>query len=145
MKSNNKIVGFGIEKIVTEEFAIIKDAFNPGNSLEIQHELGFGTDKENQKIYVRKLARFQHPSSGPIIVIAISCHFVINPENWEDFKVEDSGVIIIPKDFATHLAMLVVGTLRGVLHAKTENTDFNKFIFPPFNVTSLVPNDVIFD
>lgn len=145
MKSNNKIVGFGIEQIVTEEFAIIKDAYISDNPLEIQHELSFGADKENQKIYVRKLARFQHPGSGPIIVIAISCHFVINPENWEDFKVEGSERIIIPKDLAIHLSMLVVGTLRGVLHAKTENTDFNKFIFPPFNVTSLVPDDVVFD
>lgn len=145
MKNNSKILGFGIEKIVTEEFAVIKDAYVPDKPLEIRHEISFGIDKENQKIYIRKSARFQHTDSGPIIIISIGCHFDISPESWQGFKVADSDKIVIPKDIAIHLTVLVIGTLRGVLHAKTENSDFNRFIFPPFNVTSLVPDDVMFD
>ena len=44
-----------------------------------------------------------------------------------------------------HLSVITVGTARGVLHAKTENTPFNKFVLPTINVTELVKEDVSFD
>lgn len=40
--------------------------------------------------------------------------------------------------------MLTIGTARGVLHSKTENTTFNQFLLPTLNVNELVQKDVIF-
>jgi hypothetical protein len=39
--------------------------------------------------------------------------------------------------------MLCVGTLRGVLHAKTENSVYNKFYLPTINVNDLVKTDIV--
>ena len=36
-----------------------------------------------------------------------------------------------------------MGTLRGVLHAKVENTPYNMFILPTINVTELVKEDIV--
>ena len=41
--------------------------------------------------------------------------------------------------------MITVGTLRGVLHAKTENTEFNEFFLPTINVTDLIKEDIRFN
>jgi len=38
--------------------------------------------------------------------------------------------------------MLSVGTARGILHAKTENTPYNEFIIPLINVTEAVKADI---
>lgn len=40
--------------------------------------------------------------------------------------------------------MLTIGTTRGVLHSKTENTPFNSFLLPTLNVMELVKKDVVF-
>ena len=40
--------------------------------------------------------------------------------------------------------MLTIGTTRGVLHSKTENTPFNSFLLPTLNVNELVKKDVVF-
>jgi len=37
---------------------------------------------------------------------------------------------------------LTVGTVRGILHTKTEGTNFNGFVIPTINVTELVTSDV---
>ena len=80
-----------------------------------------------------------------LIIIDVSCQFLINPADWEILREPESGRVILPRDLGIHLAMLVVGTLRGILHVKTENTIFNSFIFPPINLLELVPSDVVFE
>lgn len=46
-----------------------------------------------------------------------------------------TGSIMVPKSLLTHFAVLTVGTTRGILHAKTENTRLNHFSLPPVNVS----------
>jgi len=38
--------------------------------------------------------------------------------------------------------VVTVGTARGVLHNKTENTVFNRFIIPLLDATALIKEDV---
>lgn len=145
MENTNKKISFSIIQIATEQFATIPDALNEALPSQIQHELTFGFDKENKRIYVRKLARFRHTEGSPFMIIAVACWFAINPPDWDELIVPESDKIVLPKDFATHLAMLVVGTMRGILYTKTENTNFNQFILPPVDVTALVPADITFE
>jgi hypothetical protein len=44
----------------------------------------------------------------------------------------------------THLTMITVSSVRGVLHAKTEGTIFNKYLLPTLDVTEMVKEDVEF-
>jgi hypothetical protein len=53
--------------------------------------------------------------------------------------------LTIPKGFLAHLAMISVGTARGILHCKTENTIFNNFVLPLVNVASMIPEDEQFE
>ncbi len=62
----------------------------------------------------------------------------------EMFK-SDINTLIVPKGLLCHLAMLTVGTSRGILHAKTEGTCFNKYVLPTINVTEIIKEDASFD
>ena len=53
--------------------------------------------------------------------------------------------LIVPKGFISHLVMISIGTTRGVLHSKTENTIYNKFLLPTINVNELIKEDVKFN
>lgn len=144
METKEPIVGFQIGRIATEQFAMLPEFYQNSEPIHIQHELEFGADSNNKRIYVRKTARFQHTNDQVFLLISVGCHFNIKPEDWSKLQETPMSDTIIPKDVAIHLAMLTVGTLRGILHVKTENTIFNQYIFPPFDVTSLVPEALVF-
>ena len=44
----------------------------------------------------------------------------------------------------THLIVLTIGTVRGILHAKTEGTKYNSYILPTINVAELIKTDIVF-
>ena len=77
------------------------------------------------------------------MTIQISCFLKIEDSAWESFKLNNQ--ITFPKDFIAHMAMITVGTSRGVLHSKTEGTIFNKYILPTINVAKMIPEDITFD
>lgn len=144
MENIEKIIEFNLFKIITEQFALIPDSFEEGKEIKLKPELNFGIDKQNKRIMVSMLFRFEQESK-PFIILKLACYFSVSPNDWEQFGSVNTKALVIPQGFATHLAMLTIGTLRGVLHAKTENTTFNRFIIPTFNVTGLIKSDVIFN
>ncbi|WP_170857241.1 hypothetical protein [Flavobacterium micromati] len=79
----------------------------------------------------------------PFITIQLNCNFEIGVESFNDLVVD--GKIIIPSWFIAHVAMITVGSSRGILHSKTEGTIFNKYSLPTRNVAEMIPVDAIFD
>ena len=71
----------------------------------------------------------------------IANHYKIKESAWIEMQ-NSNNKLVLAKEFASHLVMLTIGTLRGTLHCKTENTEFNKFILPTINVTELIKSDV---
>ena len=76
-----------------------------------------------------------------ILVIEVTCDFEISQESWTAL-VKDKTVII-PKSLLEFFAVHTIGTTRGIMFCKTENTSFNKLIIPPLNVADMVQNDLI--
>lgn len=137
-------IGFNIGQITTDQFAILPDLYWDNKEIGILHELYFGLDIDNKRIKVSKTAKFQQLENQVFLVISVACHFSINPDEWFKLQELDSSVVTIPRDFALHLATITMGTIRGVLHAKTENTIFNQLILQPLDLTKLVPEDQVF-
>lgn len=139
---NKDHISFGLRKISTEQFAIIESAFDKSTeNIELANGLRFGFDIENRIISVLVSANFNQ-DKGPFLLIEISCHFEIDKEQWGELNNIDASEIELPMELARHLVMLSIGTLRGVLHAKTENTPFNMFFLPTINVNDLVKEDI---
>jgi hypothetical protein len=141
----NKQITFKIVQIKTEQFATFPEFYQHGQPVQIRHEIGFGADKENGAVAITKTASFFHVPENTFIKIVVTMLFQIEPQDWQNLKNDATQKIILPQSTAVHFTMLLIGTLRGILHNKTEGTIFNQYIFPPFNVHTLVPNDIIFD
>lgn len=139
---NKDQISFGLRKITTEQFAIIESAFDKSNqNIQIGNGLRFGFNLEKRVITVLLSVQFNQ-DKGPFLLLEIGCLFEIIPEHWKTLYDEDTKEIKIPIALARHLVVLAMGTLRGVLHAKTENTPFNMFLLPTINVTEMVKEDV---
>lgn len=141
-EEKNKI-GFALKQITTEQFAIIESSYKEGAAIELKAGLKFGINFNDKRISVF-FATSLIQENSPFLLLEVGCYFNIIKEAWEGFFNDAKTELIVPKDFIGHLVMLTIGTTRGVLHSKTENTPFNDFLLPTLNVNELVKKDVPF-
>ena len=142
MEKPSSIVEFALSRINTEQFAIIDKAFREGAPVEVNTNLRFGVDRANRVVAV--YSQFQYEQEHiPFLKVELVIQFVIAETSWQPF-LRDEVTTIIPKGFLVHLAMIAVGTARGVLHSKTEGTRFNEFFLPTINVAEMVKEDGVF-
>ncbi len=142
--SESKKIGFSLLSISTEQFAIIEESFDTKGIVEINVGTSFVVEKE--KKLVSNLFKVQFTQDKQtFLILETACHFEISQEAWIEFFVEKTNVLTLPRGFAGHLLMLNIGTSRGVLHCKTEDTVYNQFMLPTINVNNLIETDVVMD
>ena len=144
MGNENLNISFALNKVTTEQFAIIEEGFSDTGNIRIGTMLKFGCDEKKKLLACFGTFTFQSDQKT-FIIIEAGCHFQIPDESWDKMYSKDPNRLIAPKGFLSHLAMLTVGTARGILHAKTEGTCFNKYVLPTINVSALIIDDVIFE
>lgn len=134
-------VGFALVGIKTEQFATFEDNYKDKAKTNLNTGLEFKFNKEEKLIAVVVTIIFEQ-SKIAFLKLQVSCHFRISDESFKDFC--DDSKIILPKGFMTHLTMITVSSVRGVLHSKTEGTIFNKYLLPTLDITKMVKEDVEF-
>lgn len=140
-----KYIQFQIAKINTVQFATVESAYPevPGTKVETTSRLYFNIDHTNKYIRCGIDIGFEN-EKAPFIILDVNCEFSIAQESWQSCLIEDNK-IEFEKGFVQHLAVLTIGTARGVLHAKTENTKFNKYLLPTLNLTELFQENITFE
>lgn len=145
--SQGEAIPFRLAAIHTLEFAtfednleVIKDKNETDGSLRAG--MNYGIDDDSAAIECSFKAEI-FLDEKVIIVIEVACEFDIEPKAWESMR--NNNQLVIPMGLARHLGVITVGTARGVLHAKTTNTPFNKFYLPTVSVEEMVDEDVDFD
>lgn len=143
---DNKVdkIGFALARITTEQFAIIENNFDDKAEIKILIKFRFAADSEKKLVGVFTSFVFE-TNQRQFLIIEGGCHFSIEPGSWDEMLNTQENRLVIPKGFLQHMAMLTVGTTRGILHAKTENTLFNKFHLPTINVANMIKEDRPFD
>lgn len=143
-KKSNTNIGFALNKLNLDQFAIVESAYSEDKDTGLVTGLQFVADSENKRIKCTVRISFEQ-NEHPFLVLESSNEFSIDKEAWADNESEEKNAVIFPKKFMAHLAMLTVGTARGMLHVKTENTKFNRYFLPPINVAEMIDEDVSFD
>lgn len=142
MTFKNLSMKFNLLKIKTEQFAILEDNFDKNEIVNLNTNLSFGLNSMDKVFLLTPKYTFEI-NGKPFMTIQISCFFKIEDTTWDSFI--NKKQIVLPKDFVAHMAMITVGTSRGILHTKTEGTVFNEYILPPLNVAEMIGEDIIFD
>lgn len=140
-KDKKENIRFGIRSIRTDEFATIDVANLDDRKVQLVHSFIISAEADLSLISVSFKLTFNHQEK-PFIVIQVTCKFEVK---LEDLDANNSGKLVIPKDFITHLAFLTTGTTRGVLHAKLEQTACNKFMLPILDISSVFQEDLVLD
>ena len=143
MKKENTQVGFTLQGIRTEQFAIFEENFAPKKETTLSTELQFKIDQQDKQIGIFLGFEFIQ-GKNTFLKIQVSCHFKVEKNSWTTF-IQNDKKMIIPKGFLAHLVTIAIGTTRGVLFAKTETTSFSKFIIPTLNAVEMIKEDASFD
>lgn len=141
MTKSNKLIGYQLKSISSNQFAIIDDLYTHSETPKLDASFSFAFENERGIVSCRAKFSF-YGSKGLFMIIEGSCHFDIEPASWKEM-VQDDGRVKIEKNFATHISSLTIGTVRGMLHAKTEQTIYNLIIIPVINVEEFMNEDVI--
>lgn len=136
METKELPLQFQISGIKTDEFAIIEEAFDENNKkIHYSLETGWGIPRTETIVCSIGLKLIQN--TIPFLKVRVSCLFKIKKESWASAIDKENNKVVLPTYFTDHLVVLTLGTLRGVLHAKTEGTKFNRFFIPTINITEL--------
>ena len=138
--SDIKEIKFNLIKVTTEQFAAL-DIPTEDQKIVFNSSFKFGLSFEEKRIGV--FTNFSYLTDKmPFLLLESGCHFTIEEGYWDKISNKETKSALLPKGFVSHLLMLSVGTARGILHAKTENTPYNEFIIPLINVTEAVKADI---
>lgn len=140
MDNHAKEVSFALAKITTEQFATLEGNYSKSGEIKLNLNFRFGADKAGLIVAVFSNFTFVC-NQQPFLVVEAGCHFAMKPESWAELMDEAQNKLVVPMSVVQHLAMLTVGTTRGILHAKTENTPYNRFFLPAINVADILVND----
>jgi hypothetical protein len=143
MENQSANIIFSLQKVTTEQFAIVEDGFDEKGNIRVNINFRFAADDDKSMIAVFTSFTFESDQK-PFIVVEVGCHFKIAAEAWAQMLNSKTNTLTVSKGFASHMTMLTVGTTRGILHAKTENTCFNKYVLPTVNVSELIKDDIVF-
>ena len=142
MENSDKILEFKIINIKTEQFALFEENHLDKGEINLDTNLSYGLNATERNFIVSIKFTFGMKKK-PFMTIQVNCNFEISQESFNSLIVDDK--IIVPNKFIAHMAMITVGTSRGILHSKTEGTIFNKYILPTINVSQMLPEDAIFE
>mgnify|MGYP006274838679 CR=1 FL=1 len=141
MTKKELALSFKLVNISTDEFAILEDSYTEGENVQMTTNITFGHDIEHRGLGAQLKFQFEQ-NEKPFLVITATCGFQLDEEAWESLLDEEGKKLVLPEGFASHLAVITVGTIRGILHEKTTNTPFNQFMIPPINLTQMIHGDV---
>ncbi len=143
MDKRNKQIGFIIESIKTEQFAIFEENYKSKKPTEQNTEIQVKLDETNKVIGLFLCIEFIN-SKKVIIKIEVSCHFRIDDLSFSDFINENNTLVSIPMGFIIHLATITTGTTRGILFSKLESTLFSKYILQTINLQDMITENAEF-
>ncbi len=143
-KSDTNKVGFLLSNIKTIQFATIESAYQEGSTGDLKLRFNFGIPEGKKWLACDADVEFLM-NDQPFVIIKVRCEFAIEPDAWDSFVDSEQNEITFSDGFLRHLAVLTIGTTRGILHAKLEDTPFDQMILPTVNIVDLIEQPLTFD
>lgn len=132
-------IEYRLAKIATTHFETNEKNLKDGEG-EFRTEVEFSYNDSLHTLCCRTNVNLSQEDKT-IMEISMDCFFEITVESIEKMKRGDN--IVIPSQILIQFASLGYGTMRGVIHTKTEGNDINRFILPPMYFHTIIKNDFV--
>lgn len=133
-------IKFQLIHIEDNQFSTFEEMLDVEKPIKQEIGFGYGVDVENRSVAV-SMEFVLHKGEKPLLKQKITCFFEISPDDFDN-QLRNEKEVVLPCWLGKHLAMLTVGTARGVLFANTKNTKFNKYLIGLINVNEMFNQDI---
>lgn len=131
--------------IEVEEFSFLRDEYDEDQGIElgINAEISsYLNHEEDTSMLKCELFLKLEQNDKDVLDIVSANFFTITVDSWE--KVSETEYKL-PLNFISHLLLLSVSTLRGIVFEKTTEEDCRGVVLPSIDITGLVEDDYIAD
>lgn len=144
MKTKAKKIKLGLSGINTCQFASIGNPPSPDTASEIRENIEFVFGASEADRLIGCMFRYSLLEGERLfLTIQVSCDFDIREEDWGKLLNNERRTLTLSKGFAQYLAEITVGTTRGILHSKTENTPLNKYPVGLVDFATIFSDDTV--
>lgn len=134
------MISFSMKQIKVEQFAILSETLPKDSNVNVETTFGVSVDSKSHIVGMRVKINYL-AEKEVLLTLTLVCMFAISDESWNSLISND--VITIPRGFLVHMAVHTLGTARGVLFCKAEDTVFQQIILPPTNVDAAFKEDLV--
>lgn len=140
MKNQNP-VEFRLVHIATEEFAKFEENYKENAEINEKFSLGFNIDEE-ARLVLWQFEILSDINKNILFKGKFNFSFEISENSWKNLK--NKSEMVFPKNLLNHFAMLAVGTVRGILFEKLNQTQskLSNYILPLINISEVIDEDV---
>lgn len=132
-----RTIPYRISHIETVQFAVFPENFVNGAEVMVNTNCGYNVRSDLHQ--VRNIISVNYIQNEKLLLVAqLACYYDIAPDGFKAIKEEGK----IPVDFLRYMGSISVGTIRGVIHAKTEGTVLNPVVMPPVNLEEMITGDL---
>ncbi len=139
--ATKRLVKYALTGVNTEQFAKI---FVPekDDNINLNISININSDYKNGAIAITPSISFIE-SDKTFLIIECTCHFKIDPSDWSKISNTGKSDAIVSKNIIMNMISIALGTSRGVLHSKTENTDYNKYFLPLIDISEFEIGELV--
>lgn len=128
------MIRFQMYRANIEQFAIVSDISVKQTDVVVSTSTSFKYADAGRLIACVMRFEFKY-AEQTLMILQLCCEFVINSNDLEQLKKDKT--LEIPQSLLEYFASQVVGTARGVILCKTEDTNLTNVIVPTMDVTRL--------
>ena len=126
--------------IDTRQFSINANDLKDLKNVLVSLNMNFGVNESRSTIASKGLFLYS-VDDCELMRLEVECKFSLNPEDSEEINATRRVSI----DALQYLASIVVGTARGIIHAKTAGTALAGMVLPQIDLTSVIKGDFVID
>ncbi len=135
-------IGFNLSKVVAERFDAFEQLFDENqDDIIVDTALNTGFNPQTQELAFSIEVQFQQGKN--VFIIAQLTHYYYFENELVNKLYLNQGSITLQKDFARHLIVLTIGSLRGYLIAKLEGTRLSLLHLPLIEIKKLLDEDLV--
>lgn len=135
-------IGFNLSKVVAERFDVFEQLFDEKqDNITLNTVLNTGFNPQNHELAFSIEVQFQQ-GENVFIIAQITHYYHFEKELLIKLHLNQNS-IKLQKDFAKHLIVLTIGSLRGYLKAKLEDSKLSLLHLPLIEIKKLVDKDLI--
>lgn len=137
-------IQFALGNIRTEEFAKFEENYIADKPVEVSSGLSFSIHDENEHLVICNLSVECAIKNKIFLKIKVLFLYQIEKKSWLAMLEENNRTYIFPKNFVSHIAVLSLGTVRGIVFEKLKKDEgeLSKFILPLINISDMIDEDV---